>query len=63
MTDADERWGRIAYLAYSTNTGGVSLATGDSLPSWESLASEYRTAWVAAAHEVIANFAPATDPA
>lgn len=55
MQAEDDRLGRIAYEAYATNTGGVSLATGDSLPPWDQLRDEYKTAWIAAAREVLAN--------
>lgn len=55
MPAEDERLGKIAYEAYATNTGGVSLATGDSLPAWDQLGDAYKTAWIAAAREVIAN--------
>lgn len=55
MQAEDERLGQVAYEAYSTNTGGKSLATGDDLPVWGELDDVYQTAWIAAAREVIAN--------
>jgi hypothetical protein len=55
MQAEDDRLGEIAYTAYCANTGGRSLATGDDLPPWRELGDEYRTAWIAAAREVIAN--------
>jgi hypothetical protein len=55
MQADDDRLGRIAYEAYCINTGGRSLATGDDLPPWEQLGDEYKTAWIAAAREVLAN--------
>ena len=37
--------GRLAYEAYCRKTGGVSLATGDRLPSWIDLRANIREAW------------------
>jgi hypothetical protein len=55
MQTEDDRLGEIAYTAYAINTGGKSLATGDDLPPWSQLGDEYKTAWIAAAREVLAN--------
>jgi hypothetical protein len=57
MQDEDNRLGQVAYEAYSANTGGKSLASGDDLPAWDQLADVYRTAWIATARDVIANMA------
>ena len=35
----------LAYNAYSEAAGGVSLATGDTLPSWDDLSHEIKNAW------------------
>ena len=59
MQDDDNALGQVAYEAYSANTGGKSLATGDNLPAWADLGDAYKTAWIAAAREVVAN---ATEP-
>ena len=59
MQAEDERLGQVAYEAYSANTGGKSLATGDDLPMWGNLQDVYHTAWIAAARAVVAN---ATEP-
>jgi hypothetical protein len=59
MQDDDNARGQVAYEAYSANTGGKSLATGDTLPAWGDLGDAYKTAWIAAAREVVAN---ATEP-
>jgi hypothetical protein len=59
MQDDDNALGQVAYEAYSANTGGKSLATGDNLPVWGDLGDAYKAAWVAAAREVVAN---ATEP-
>jgi len=55
MQAEDQRLGQVAYEAYSMNTGGKSLATGDDLPPWDQLADAYQTAWIAAARAAIAN--------
>lgn len=57
MQSEDERLGQVAYAAYSTQTGGKSLATGEDLPMWDDLQDVYRTAWQTAARAVIANMA------
>ena len=54
MQENDERRGRTAYEAYSANTGGRSLASGDDLPMWDDLQDVYKTAWIAAALAVVA---------
>jgi hypothetical protein len=40
--------GQIGYEAYRAHTGGVSLATGQSLPEWQHLKPEIQAAWDAA---------------
>jgi hypothetical protein len=42
----------MAYLSYWQHTGGVSLATGQSLPEWHELRPEIQNAWHAAAAAV-----------
>ena len=52
MGDAPH-YARIAYNAYSWETGGKSLATGDSLPSWDDLPRLMQEAWHTAAMAVV----------
>lgn len=49
---ADERLAKAAYDAYSMQTGGKSLASGEDLPTWEAMDQKYHDAWVAAARAV-----------
>jgi hypothetical protein len=51
----DEHLGKLAYDAYATQTGGVSLVSGQLLPPWSELNSALRTAWIAAARTVEAH--------
>lgn len=51
----DQFLGRTAYEAYVTQTGGVSLVSGEQLPLWEDLDDSMQTAWIAAARTVLAN--------
>lgn len=44
---------KIAYDAYCKQTGGVSLISGDKLPSFENLRFEIQEAWWAAANAVV----------
>lgn len=44
--------GRIAYEAYASATGGKSLITDDTLPSWGDLPEEVIGAWQASATAV-----------
>lgn len=37
--------GQIAYEAYCRSTGGVSLVSGDKLPTWDDLPPKIQTAW------------------
>ena len=55
MQEQDDQLGRTAYEAYSMQTGGKSLTTGDNLPPWEELDDSMQTAWTAAARTVLAN--------
>jgi hypothetical protein len=55
MQAEDERLGRICYEAYCTNTGWVSLISGEVLPQWDDMTDALKTAWIAAAREVVAN--------
>ena len=57
MQDDDQRLGRIAYEGYRTQTGGVSLISGQSLPPWEDLSAALQIAWISAAQNVVANLA------
>jgi len=42
----------IAYEAYRSHTGGVSLATGQTIPEWYELREAIQLAWMAAADAV-----------
>ena len=53
MQAEDERLGQVAFEAYSANTGGKSLATGEDLPMWGDLQDVYQTAWIAVARAVL----------
>jgi hypothetical protein len=44
--------GRVAYEAYCEHTGGVSLVSGQKLPTWDILSPEIKAAWEAAANAV-----------
>lgn len=48
----DDKLGKMAYDAYATQTGGVSLKSGDILPPWDGLEGKYQTAWIAAARTI-----------
>jgi hypothetical protein len=61
--ERDEHLGRLAYEAYAAQTGGVSLASGDRLPSWDALGDEFKTAWVASARTVESAIRQETDDA
>ena len=37
--------GELAYQAYCDSTDGISLVSGDTLPSWHDLPSRIRDAW------------------
>ncbi len=41
------RLAQRAYEAYSAATGGVSLATGQALPTWDDLPESFQQAWIA----------------
>ena len=43
---------KIAYAAYCTQTGGISLVSGDKLPEFDSLRQDIQDAWFAAAEAV-----------
>ena len=45
--------GRIAYEAYVEQAGGVSLATGATLPVWDRLGDPIRSAWAYSARAVL----------
>jgi len=62
MQAEDERLGQVAYEAYSANTGGRSLASGDDLPMWGDLQDVYQTAWIAAARAVLMDAAATIVP-
>jgi hypothetical protein len=55
MQAEDDRLGQVAYDAYATQTGGVSLVSGEQLPPWADLDDSIQTAWIAAARTVLAN--------
>lgn len=49
---------RAAYEGYRAHTGGISLATGQSIPEWDHLPDAIRDAWcaaVVAVREALAN--------
>lgn len=48
----NEDLGEVAYAAYCARTGWKSLISGASLPSWQDVPSEIRSAWRAAAAAV-----------
>ena len=48
--------GQVAYEAYRASTGGVSLVSGDRLPSWEDQAPEIQAAWEAGAQAAVAAY-------
>jgi hypothetical protein len=52
MTMNDSRLAKIAYDAYSEQTGGVSLISGDKLPEFDALKTSIQTAWMVAAAAV-----------
>ena len=43
------RMGMVAYQGYCENTGWKSIATGDTLPPWELLHDDIKSAWMASA--------------
>lgn len=49
----DEIYGKIAYEAYSRDTKGRSLISGDPLPQWDELSTPIQHAWIAAAFAVM----------
>lgn len=51
----DDKLGKLAYDAYCTQTGGVSLVSGETLPPWDGLTAALQTAWISAARTVEAN--------
>lgn len=48
--------GKVAYEAYCESSGGKSLVSGATLPTWEDLKPEIRAAWDAAAQAVASKF-------
>jgi len=49
----DISYGKIAYEAYRTQTGGKSTITGLGIPHWESMSDETKAAWEAAGKAVV----------
>ncbi|MET1083302.1 MAG: hypothetical protein ABWY12_09690 [Burkholderiales bacterium] len=49
---SDFQLGQIAYTAYCESAGGVSLITGDKLPTFLNLKADIQNAWIAAAKAV-----------
>lgn len=47
-----EHLGRVAYEGYRNASRGVSLVSGQELPTWADQADEIRGAWCAAAQAV-----------
>lgn len=52
MADPGKTLGQVCYEAYFTDAGGMSLVTGDSLPSFDGLLPRVRQAWEAGARAV-----------
>jgi hypothetical protein len=50
----DKTLGQTAYEAYIGFSGGKSLVTGDTLPSWEGQTPQRQSAWEISAHAVAA---------
>lgn len=48
----DTYLGRVAYEAYRNSSRGVSLVSGQELPSWDDQRDEIQSAWCAAATAV-----------
>ncbi len=44
---------KVAYEAYRSHTGGVSLASGHPIPEWEALRPDIQEAWGAAAKALV----------
>ncbi len=47
-----QNYAAIAYEAYRSHTGGISLATGHAIPAWHELREDIQMAWHAAAAAV-----------
>jgi len=52
---SDQRLGKLAYDAYCTQAGGVSLVSGEPLPPWDGLTGPLQDAWITAARTVEAH--------
>ena len=48
----NDNFGQIAYEAYFAHSGGKSLISGASLPTWDAQSPEIQAAWQAAAKAV-----------
>lgn len=44
-----QNYAAIAYEAYRAHTGGISLATGHTIPEWHELREDIQLAWYQAA--------------
>lgn len=47
-----QNYAAIAYGAYRSHTGGISLATGHAIPEWHELREDIQMAWHQAAMAV-----------
>lgn len=53
MDPSDDTYlGRVAYEGYRNASRGVSLVSGQDLPTWDGQSHEIRSAWCAAAQAV-----------
>lgn len=52
----DGKMAQVAYEAYKKAAGGKSLATGATLPEWDTLKFEIREAWAVAADAAVRHF-------
>lgn len=48
----DDKLGKLAYDAYCTHSGGLSLVSGEPLPPWDGQTRPIQEAWISAARTV-----------
>lgn len=51
-SNLEYRLGKLAYMGYCEETGGVSLISGDKLPGFDALKPQIQDAWATAAMAV-----------
>lgn len=56
MSSTQKSVGQVAYEAYFEVSDGRSLATGQTLPTWEETSDEIRTAWEEAGKAAVLQF-------